>query len=151
VIGFTDRTAEIEDAIRRDRRPLAVPDPVGLRRHDWVALLAAEVRHATDDFWRTAFLHGASLMFDWYQRDREARPFRFPHEVCAAEAWNWLSDLNMHESDKAGPWSQWQHLSELQRAAWRARWFFLARGFLRHLRNYRSAKVSLNASQRKAA
>jgi hypothetical protein len=150
--SFTDGMAEVEDAIRRNRRPLStLPSCANLGRRRWLAaVLEAEVRHATGDFWRCVHQQGAGLLFDSYHRDREAHPFRFAHEVCAREALAWLSDLNMHEGDKVGPWSRWRHLTEQQQAAWRVHWLFLARGFLRRLGNYRAIRAALRPA-RKAA
>jgi hypothetical protein len=138
---FADGMADIESAIRRARRPLPTCPPPGSSRRQWVAaLLIAEVRHATEDFWRCVHWQGAGLLFDCFHREREADPFRFPHEVRAREALRWLSDLNMHESDRHGPWSTWVHLNETQRAAWTMKWFQLARGFLRRMQAYQVAR-----------
>jgi hypothetical protein len=132
---------DVDEALRRARRPLTELPPTD---PDWrkgiATLLAAEVRHATEDFWASAHRLGAGLLFDGYHREREADRFRFLHEVRAREAWRWLSDLNMHEGDRNGPWSRWEHFDEAQRALWRQRWFCLARGFLKRLRDYEAAR-----------
>lgn len=130
-----------DEAIRRARRPLARLPQSGPERRQWLAaLLAAEVRHATDDFWACAHRLGAGLLFDGYHREREADPFRFTHEVRARQAWRWLSDLNMHEGDKHGPWSRWAHFNEERRRLWRRHWICLARGFLKRFRDYEEAR-----------
>lgn len=139
--AFADDLATLEALLRQARRALPAPSPPGPDWRQWAAdRLIAEVKHATDDFWRSAHAVGAGLLFDSYQRDREARPFRFAHEVRAREAWEWLSALNMHEADKNGPWATWRRFGEAQRAAWRIRWFRLARGFLQRMRAYREAR-----------
>jgi hypothetical protein len=148
---FADQMAALEAAIRRERCPLAVPDFDRNYRPAAASVLRAEIKHAIDDFWRSVHAQGAGLLFDHYQREREARPFRFDHEVRAREAYAWLSDLNMHEADKDGPWATWMHFSEAQREAWRARWFFLARGFLRRMKAYQAAKAACHACGCRAA
>jgi len=131
----------VDGAIRRARRPLATLPPTDADRRKWIAaVLAAEVRHATEDFWTCAYRLGAGLLFDSYHREREADPFRFPHEVRAREAWRSLSDLNMHEADKTGPWSRWDLFDEQRRSLWRQQWFRLARGFLKRFRRYEAAR-----------
>jgi hypothetical protein len=142
---FADQMAALEAVIRRERRPLAVPDFDRNYRPAVASVLRAEAKHAIDDFWRLVHVHGAGLLFDHHQREREARPFRFDHEVRAREAYAWLSDLNMHEADKDGPWATWMHFSEAQREAWRVRWLFLARGFLRSMKAYQVAKATCHA------
>ncbi len=133
----------MDEAIRRARRPLwRLPQPRPARRESIAALLAAEVRHATEDFWTCAHRLGAGSLYDGHHREREADPFRFGHEARARDAWRWLSDLNMHEGDKVGPWSIWEHLTEQQRMLWRRRWVFLARGFLKRFRTYEEARLA---------
>ncbi len=133
----------VDTSIRRARRPLAQLPPPDPDWRKWVStLLAAEVRHATEDFWDCAHRLGAGLLFDSYHREREADPFRFPHEVQARQAWRWLSDLSMHEGDKQGPWSRWEHFSERQRTLWRQHWILLARGFLKRFRQYEEARCA---------
>ena len=132
---------QVDETIRRARRPLAPLPPPDPDWRQWIArLLAAEIRHATEDFWACAHRLGAGLLFDSYQREREADPFRFPHEVHARQAWRWLSDLNMHEGDRHGPWSRWEQFSEERRTQWRRHWFCLARGFLKRLSEYEVAR-----------
>ena len=95
--SFADQMAELENAIRRERRPLRTFPPAAPTWRRWVAdILNAEVKHATEDFWHSAHLLRGGLLFDRYKPYEEARPFRFPHEVRAAEARDALSDLNMH-------------------------------------------------------
>jgi len=149
---FADQMAKLAAAIRRERRPLPVLEIVGTTyRQGAAAVLWAEIRHATDDFWRSVHAYGAGLLFDHYRRDLEARPFRFDHEVRASEAYAWLSDLNMHQADKEGPWSIWMLYNEAQRLAWRVRWFHLARGFLRRMKAYHAAREALAVPLPKAA
>ena len=89
---FADQMADLEDAIRRERRPLeAFPPPAPTRRQVVADIVNAEVKHATEDFWQSAHRLGAGLLFDRYKPYEEARPFRFPHEVRAAEARDALS------------------------------------------------------------
>src|SRR5438067_2873693 len=111
---FADRMAELGDAIRRERRPLPVQTFKGNHRQAAATVLRAEIKHAIDDFWRAVHAHGAGLLFDHYRRERESRPFRFDHEVRAKEAYAWLSDLNIHEAGKDGPWATWMHFSDAQ-------------------------------------
>src|SRR5262249_51833115 len=135
--SFADQMAQLEDAIRRERRPLPTFPPATAKWRDWLAtILNAEVKHANEDFWRSAHLLGAGLLFDSNRRSEEALPFRFPHEVRAAEARDALASLNLHEGIKNGVWSMWVHLDETQRAAWRALWFRLARAFVRRMKAY---------------
>src|SRR5438445_5169466 len=138
---FSGPMAELEGAIRRDRRPLPVLEIAGATYRQWAAaVLRAEMKHATDDFWRCVYARRAGLLFDHYQREREAGPFRFDHEVRARAAYAWLSDLNMHEGVKHGAWATWKHLNDAQRLVWRVHWFHLARGFLQRTTAYRAAK-----------
>jgi len=142
--SFADQMANLEDAIRRERRPLrAFPSPAPTWRQGVTDLVNAEVKHATEDFWRSVHRLGAGLLFDRYKPYEEARAFRFPHEVRAAEARDALSDLNLHEGVRHGPWSMWMHLDGRHRAAWRTRWFRLARLFLRRMQAYGTARATV--------
>jgi hypothetical protein len=143
--SFADQMADLEDAVRRERRPLrAFPPPAPTWRQSAADIVNAEIKHATEDFWQSAHRLGAGLLFDRYKPYEEARPFRFPHEVRAAEARDALSDLNLHEGVRHGPWSMWVHLDDRRRVAWRARWFHLARLFLRRMQAYATARTAVS-------
>jgi hypothetical protein len=122
--------------------PASAPRSAGWRR--WAAAVcAAEVRHATDDFWRCVHRLGLAALFD---RDdawggHEA-PFRLPHEAHAVAALGWLSHLQAHESDRHGPWAavRWHTWDEPQRRAWLARRRVLWSGFVRQVGRYREAR-----------
>jgi hypothetical protein len=142
--SFADQMAELEDAIRRERRPLRAFPPAAPTWRQWVAdIVNAEVKHATEDFWQSAHHLGAGLLFDRYKPYEEARPFRFPHEVRAAEARDALSDLNLHEGVRHGAWSMWVHLNDRQRAVWSAHWFHLARIFVKRMQAYVKARAAV--------
>ena len=106
MLSFAGQMADLEAAIRRARQPMLPLERQGASYRQWAtAVLLAEIRHATDDFWRCAHAHGAALLFDHHKRVEEARPFCFKHEVHAVEAWDWLGALNVHEGRKSGPWA----------------------------------------------
>ena len=106
---FGEQLIALEDSLRRARRPRPANDPAGSDDRKWAAVvLQAEIKHATDDFWRCVYVHGAGLLFDHHQRDREAAAFRFEHEARAGLAWAALGDLNIHRRDARGPWSRAQ-------------------------------------------
>jgi len=132
-------------AIRRARRPLP---PHHLDRTDdrptyrqWAAAaLQAELTHATDDFWRAAHALGLGLLYDRYQRDGEAAPFRLAHEALAGTAALWLIHLQAHDSDRRGPWARWKIMTSAERIAWALRRRALLHGFLRATRAYEAAR-----------
>jgi len=139
--SFAGQMADMEAAIRHARQPMLALERQDANYKQWATVVVrAEIKHATDDFWRCMHAHGADLLFDHYKRDQEARPFRFRHEVHAVEAWDWLGALNTHEGWKRAPWALWMHWNERQRADWRVRWFSLARGFVRRMQAYRAAR-----------
>ena len=71
--SFADQMANLEDAIRRERRPLrAFPSPAPTWRQGVTDLVNAEVKHATEDFWQSVHRLGAGLLFDRYKPYEEA-------------------------------------------------------------------------------
>jgi hypothetical protein len=149
---FPEQMAALEDTIRRERRPLPARDLAGPGcRKSAATVLQAEVRHATDDFWRCAYAHGAGLLFDHCQRDREAAPFRFEHEVRARIAWAALGDLNMHDGDARGPLSRWDLWDRARKRQWARERFERKRRFWSDLAAYRAARAALAIRLPKAA
>jgi hypothetical protein len=149
---FAEQMAALEDSLRRARRPLLAHDPAGADDRKWAAaVLQAEIKHATDDFWRCVYAHGAGLLFDRYQRDSEAAPFRFEHEVRARIARASLGDLNMHDGDARGPWSCWGLWDRRRKRQWAREQFERKRRFWSDLAAYREARAALIHSLPKAA
>lgn len=143
--GFAEQMSTADSAIRRDRRPLPSHDLNGANYRKWMAaVLHAELKHATDDFWSCANRLGFGLLFDHYQRDLEASAFRFPHERLAGVAANHLMHLSAHDSDRYGPWAIWQRLSRDSRVAWCRRRRELLHGFLRACHHYQSARQAVD-------
>lgn len=131
-------------AIRALRSPMQAPAPVAGNFRAWaVATLAAEVEHSSADFWAVVYRLKAADFFD--RNDgvggHEAS-FRFAHETCAFAALSWLSSLQVHESDKAGPWAvvRWAVWNAQQRSDWLARRRYLWAGFLRQCNRYMAAR-----------
>jgi hypothetical protein len=149
---FAEQTAALEAGLRRARRPLAARGLVDPDLRKWAtAVLQAEIRHATDDFWGCVYAHGAGLLFDHYQRDREAAPFRFEHEVRARIAWASLGDLNMHDGDARGPWSCWELWDRRRKRQWARERLQRKRQFWSDLAAYRAARAALIHSWPRAA
>jgi hypothetical protein len=148
---FADQMAALEDSIRARRRPLPTRDLAGNHRPWAAAVLQAEIAHATDDFWRCVYAEGAGLLFDRYQRDREAGPFRFEHEVKARIAWAALGDLNMHDGDARGPWACWDLWDRARKRQWARERLERKRRFWSDLAAYRAARAALSAVLPKAA
>ncbi len=150
--SFADQMAELEAAMRCERRPLPAHDLASADCRKWAAaVLQAEIRHATDDFWRCVYAHGAGLLFDRYQRDREADPFRSEHEVKARIAWAALGDLNMHDGDARGPWACWGLWDRARKRQWARERFERKRRFWSDLAAYRMARAALAVRLPKAA
>ncbi len=149
---FAEQIAALEDSIRGRRRPLPTHDLAGTNdRARAAAVLQAEIRHATDDFWRCACAHGAGLLFDRYRRDREADPFRFEHERKARIAWAALGDLNMHDGDARGPWACWDLWDRARKRQWARERFGRKRRYWSDLAAYRAARAALAVVLPKAA
>jgi hypothetical protein len=149
---FSEQMAALEDSIRRERRPLPARDLAGANCRTWAAaVLQAEIKHATDDFWRCVYAHGAGLLFDHYRRDREAAPFRFEHEVRARIAWAALGELNMHDGDAQGPLSCWDLWDRARKRQWARERFERKRRFWSDLAAYRAARAALAIRLPKAA
>ncbi len=149
---FAEQMAALEDSLRRARRALPAYDPTGTGDRKWAAaVLQAEVKHATDDFWRCVYAHDAGLLFDHRRRDDEARPFRFEHEVRARIAWAALGDLNMHDGDARGPWSCWELWDRGRKRQWARERLERKRRFWSDLAAYRKARAALARSLPKAA
>jgi hypothetical protein len=149
---FAEQMAALEDSLRRARRPLLVHDPAGADDRKWAAVvLQAEIQHATDDFWRCVYAHGAGLLFDHHQRDREAAAFRFEHEARARLAWAALGDLNMHDGDARGSWSCWDLWDRARKRQWARERLERKRRFWSDLAAYRAARAALIHSLPKAA
>lgn len=150
--GFAEQMAAAEAGIRRERRSLPAHDLNGVRRRDWAkAVLGAEIKHAIDDFWRVAFDQRIGLLFDRYRWQSEPLPYRFDHEVRAAEAWAALGELQMHEGDRYGWWQLWTGWNEQQRAQWKAGWWRRARQFVKTMRRYREARAGVDQPVARAA
>lgn len=145
--GLSEALDSVHAAIRRERRPLPADEFDGANYRRWAAAVCtAEAKHAADDFWACAHRLDLAGLFD---RDdsfggHEA-PFRFPHEVHAVAAMNWLSHLQAHESDRHGPWAavRWHTWDAGQRREWFARRRILWSGFVRQVERYREARRQL--------
>lgn len=82
--------------IQRDRRPLPAHDCDGTNYRRWAgAVVAAEVRHANEDFWHLAASYPG--LFDRHDRPDTSAAYRLPHEIAAAKAANILGHLIGHE------------------------------------------------------
>jgi hypothetical protein len=149
---FAEQMAALEHTLRRARRPLPAHDSPSVNDRTWAAaVLQAELRHATDDFWRCVYAHSAGLLFDHHRRDDEARPFRFEHEVLARIAWASLGDLNMHDGDARGPWSCWELWDRGRKRQWGRERLARKRRFWSDLAAYRAARAALIHSLLRAA
>jgi hypothetical protein len=153
--GFAGMRAGMMDtadaAIRRERRPLPARDRDRTHYRRWAAaVLQAELKHATDDFWRAAHALGFGLLYDRYQRDGEAAPFRLPHEALAGTAALWLIRLQAHDSDRHGPWARWKIMTGAERIAWVRRRRALLHGFLRATRAYQAARCRSGSAEGRA-
>jgi len=150
--SFAEQMAVLEDSLRCARRPRPASRPAATGDRGGAAtVLQAEIRHATDDFWRCVYAHGAGLLFDHQQRDREAAPFRFEHEVRARLAWAALGDLNIHDGDARGPWSCSDLWNRGRKRQWARERLELKRRYWSDLAAYWEARMALMQSVRKAA
>jgi len=147
---FAEQMAAVEDSLHRARRPLPAQDGA-LDRKSAAAVLQAEIRHATDDFWHCVYAHGAGLLFDHHQRERAAAPFRLEHEIRARLAWAALGDLNMHDGDARGPWSCWGLWDRPRKRQWARERLQRKHQFWSDLAAYRAARAALIHSLPKAA
>jgi len=119
-------------------------DLAGVPFRRWAATVcSAEVKHARNDVACIAARLGADMIY-CERRDTDRIDGDFlPHETTAAVALNWLSHVQVHESDARGPWERTSRMSGEERARWLARYPYLLKGFIRAAKAYRAACASL--------
>jgi len=136
-------TAEL---IRRERQPLPRHDLDGCNYRAWaVSVCTAEVRHREADYMRVEALLG--IHTDRWAFPNDPERGQFPHEAHAADALNWLSHLQTHESDRRAAWDclPFDLWTKKRRADWLAKRRVLWAGFVRQVERYRAARVALDA------
>lgn len=139
------RTADatrIDDLIRLERRPLPAHDLDGVNARQWaIAVCGAEVKHRASDFSRCEVKLGVS--FDRWDHPAAEQMGQFDHEVHAGAALNWLTHLQAHDSDRRGPWANWNGWGTWdreRRIVWLRRRRYLVHGFLRQIAKYKAAR-----------
>lgn len=146
ILTRRDDSLTTADLIRRERQPLPAHSLDGVNYRAWaVAVCGAEVDHRNRDFARVERL----LRYDF---DRWTEPTcvelgQFPHEAHAADALNWLSHLQTHESQRRAAWDclPFDLWTAKRRADWLARRRVLWAGFVRQVEKYRAARVAIDA------
>lgn len=151
--GFADQMAAADAAIRRERRPLPAHDLSGCNYRKWsAAVLAAELKHATDDAWRCIHDLGLGLLFNGqFDRDGEVAQFRFQHEREAGVAAVWLLHLQTHDSDRYGVWARWLVMNRHERIAWARRRRELLHCWLAAMRFYEAQRAEIDRPIARAA
>jgi len=130
----------VADLIRAERRPLPSHSLDAVNYRCWAAaVLAAEVRHRSDDFTRAATKVGAH--FDRYLEPACVETGQLAHECHAGAALNWLIHLQAHESMRTRTYRGFREWSPAEQRQWLERRRYLWSGFLRQVKRYRDARA----------
>lgn len=137
---------DYRDAIWAHREPLPSHELLNVPVRRFVAAAcAAEVRHARNDFLRV--IYGIKVSPYFYGEVDPDVPYRYAHEARAGEALVWLSHLQVHDSDRRGPWCRWGYMSAEGKRHWLQERRRLLHGLIRAAAAYRAARASIDGGR----